>query len=179
MKKGFTLIELLIVIAILGILAVVVLVAIDPVQQLERTRDSSRTTNIASLGHAMESLGTVRDGRFPADGTTANHDCEGVEQSGATWITNCLVNTGEVKQAPTAPVGSTVTCTNGQSEGNFCYDGNANAFVIYTNAIAKSNLERCTGTGVAFFVYASAHGRAGIWCDADVPTPGEASRFVN
>ena len=45
-SRGFTLIELLIVIAVLGVLAAVVLVAIDPGQQLARGRDSGRKPSI-------------------------------------------------------------------------------------------------------------------------------------
>ena len=44
LKKGFTLIELLIVIAILGVLAVVILVAINPQEQLARGRGGGRTS---------------------------------------------------------------------------------------------------------------------------------------
>lgn len=39
LKKGFTLIELLIVLAILGVLAVVLFAALDPVEQIAKTRD--------------------------------------------------------------------------------------------------------------------------------------------
>lgn len=41
-KKGFTLVELLVVIAILGIIAVGLIVAIDPIEQINRATDSSR-----------------------------------------------------------------------------------------------------------------------------------------
>lgn len=41
-KRGFTLVELLVVIAILGIIAVGLIVAIDPIEQINRASDSSR-----------------------------------------------------------------------------------------------------------------------------------------
>jgi len=40
-KKGFTLIELLVVIGILGILAIGILAAIDPFEQLKKGRDTN------------------------------------------------------------------------------------------------------------------------------------------
>ena len=40
-KRGFTLIELLVVLGILGVLAAVLLAAINPVQQIEKSTDSS------------------------------------------------------------------------------------------------------------------------------------------
>jgi prepilin-type N-terminal cleavage/methylation domain-containing protein len=61
---GFTLIELLIVIAILGVLAVVVLVAINPIEQLARTRDGGRLTStkcdISCRGIVEYSVNDVR-----------------------------------------------------------------------------------------------------------------------
>lgn len=54
LRKGFTLIELLIVIAILGILAVAVLSAINPVEQMKKARDSARKSDSAELLNAHE-----------------------------------------------------------------------------------------------------------------------------
>lgn len=53
-RKGFTLIELLIVIAILGILAVAVLSAINPVEQMKKARDAGRKSDVAELLNAHE-----------------------------------------------------------------------------------------------------------------------------
>ncbi len=48
-SKGFTLIELLIVIAVLGILAVAVLAAINPIEQINRSRDTGSRSDAEQL----------------------------------------------------------------------------------------------------------------------------------
>src|SRR3989338_2644309 len=87
LKKGFTLIELLIVIAIIGVLAVVILVAINPQEQLARTRDAGRTSTVTQLGHAFQAYGTSHEGDYVAEGNT--------------WIT-ALVTAGEIATVPEA-----------------------------------------------------------------------------
>lgn len=52
--KGFTLIELLIVIAIVGILAAAVIVAINPGQRIATSRNARVKTDIASIGKAAD-----------------------------------------------------------------------------------------------------------------------------
>lgn len=52
--KGFTLIELLVVIAIIGILAAVVLIALNPVEFLKRSRDTQRLSDINTLQTAVK-----------------------------------------------------------------------------------------------------------------------------
>lgn len=51
---GFTMIELLVVITILGILAVAVLSAINPVEQINRGRDTGRRSDAEQLLSAMD-----------------------------------------------------------------------------------------------------------------------------
>jgi len=51
-QKGFTLIELLIVIALLGALAVGLLAAIDPFEQLKKGRDSSTRNTVSEFYNA-------------------------------------------------------------------------------------------------------------------------------
>lgn len=53
-QGGFTLIELLIVIALIGILAVALLSAINPLEQLRKGRDSTRKADTAELLNAVE-----------------------------------------------------------------------------------------------------------------------------
>ncbi|NTU46936.1 prepilin-type N-terminal cleavage/methylation domain-containing protein [Candidatus Roizmanbacteria bacterium] len=52
-KRGFTLIELLIVIALLGALAVGLLAAVDPFEQLKKGRDTSNRNTAAEFYNAL------------------------------------------------------------------------------------------------------------------------------
>jgi prepilin-type N-terminal cleavage/methylation domain-containing protein len=54
LSKGFTLIELLIVIAVLGILAVAVLAAINPIEQINRSRDTGNRSDAEQLLGAID-----------------------------------------------------------------------------------------------------------------------------
>lgn len=59
-SKGFTLIELLIVIAILGILAAGVLVAINPVKRINQAKDSTIKSDIGQISGAMQTYFTTK-----------------------------------------------------------------------------------------------------------------------
>jgi len=62
---GFTLIELLVVIAVLGILAAVVLVAIDPGQRIKEARDAQRKQDLGTIAQAVETYFTLTKGSLP------------------------------------------------------------------------------------------------------------------
>lgn len=97
-KKGFTLIELLIVIAILGILAAAVLVAVNPAKRTRQARDSARKSDIGQLATALQAYYTTPgQGVFPA-GLTA------------------LTASGDLKSIPTGPTNESYSYTlNGAS----------------------------------------------------------------
>ena len=54
LSRGFTMIELLIVIAVLGILAVAVLAAINPIEQINRGRDTGTRSDAEQLIGAID-----------------------------------------------------------------------------------------------------------------------------
>lgn len=81
-QKAFTLVELLIVIAIIGILAVAVLVALDPIEQTNRATDVQFTTAQGEVKNAIQRYYAGKL-RYPwcatsAGGTTCS-----------SWITGC------------------------------------------------------------------------------------------
>lgn len=162
LKKGFTLIELLIVMAILGVLAVVVLVAINPVQQLARTRDAGRKSGVAQLGRSLEAYYTARGGTY-------------VPES-ATWIST-LVTAGEISTVPSAinpgVTGYTACLVNAHS--NWCYDANSatggEPAVVFTVLESQSEISKCS-SGTPYFVWSTAAGRGGLICSGTAPIPG-------
>ncbi|OGM33061.1 hypothetical protein A2803_03005 [Candidatus Woesebacteria bacterium RIFCSPHIGHO2_01_FULL_44_21] len=170
LKKGFTLIELLIVIAILGTLAVVVLIALNPVQQLARTRDAGRRSTVSQLGHAVEARATGNNGVYVT--------------AAAAWVTG-LVNAGEIASVPQNPtysapgVGSHpqgADCSV-NAEGDFCYSTSAapaSRAIVFARLESAAENEKCGASQAAWAVYSTANSGAGIFCnDGSAPAvPG-------
>jgi type II secretory pathway pseudopilin PulG len=156
------------VIAVLGVLAAVVLVAIDPAQQLARGRDSGRKTSVGQLGRAMQAYYTSRQ------------DYPDYTQ----WQTspNILVTTGEIKLFPVNPPYTFgAACTTIPYNG-FCYHKavllGIYEVAIYARMESKSENSKCASGTTAWFTWASANGRAGIVCSVAEPNPGAPIIFL-
>ena len=162
LKKGFTLIELLIVIAILGVLAIVVLAAIDPIQQLARTRDSGRKSTVTQLGHAVQAYYTSRNATYPT--------------ASSTWIAT-LTAAGELATLPSQVnygVGGSTLCSasNSNVQNEWCYDTvtTSTGAVIYTSLESTIEKSKCAAGTNAWFMYDAEEGRGGIVCSAGAPS---------
>lgn len=134
-EKGFTLIELLIVIAVLGVLAAGILIAIDPVDRIRAANDSKVQNDLAALANANEAYAATHDGFYAASAAI-------------------LVTAGELKSAPTAPTGYTTyvftplpaACTSGTSCTSFTITGQLRS-------------KRWTGDGTPVQKYESSSGK--------------------
>lgn len=157
-NKGFTLIELLIVIAILGVLAIVVLIAINPVQQLARTRDAGRKSGVTQVGHAVEAFYTSRSA-YP---------------NSTNWA-SIMTAAGELSAVPGSINYSAGTITTGcgtDMTNGLCYkiNGTTTQAVVYSRLESETDRTKCA-TGDVWFVYSTADGRGGIVCGTEASVP--------
>lgn len=95
-EKGFTLVELLIVVAIIGILAGVVLIAINPGETLRKSRDATRLSDLDSVARALNLALAEETITFP----TAT---SGGSSSLAGGTPTAVDGTGWVTAQPVAP----------------------------------------------------------------------------
>lgn len=65
-QKGFTLIEMLVVIGIIGILAAIVLVAVNPGRQFSQARDTQRRSDLYAITNAVYQFAVDNEGNLPA-----------------------------------------------------------------------------------------------------------------
>lgn len=69
-QKGFTLLEVLLVVAVIAILAGIVIIAINPNKNLGDTRNSQRSSDVATILNAVYQYNLDNNGTVPASITT-------------------------------------------------------------------------------------------------------------
>jgi type IV pilus assembly protein PilA len=110
--QGFTLLEILLVVAAIGILAGIVILAINPNKQLGQTRNAQRQTDVTTILNAVYQYSLDNDGTLPtAITTSAQEICKtGGNCTGLADLGVLTTNEEYLTAIPTDPTGSS---TNG------------------------------------------------------------------
>ncbi len=150
-SKGFTLIELLVVIAIIGILAAVVLIAINPAERIREANDTGSKNGVSQIQSAVESCFTQKAENVYTQCLTS---AQLAPTTGTGYLKVWPKAHGAAIPAPVAVTTSGVT--------------NANVIIFAPLRAASATCQAGSGT-TKVFAYFSQTGWSGVWCGAANP----------
>lgn len=155
--SGFTLVEILVVMAVLGILAVGLIAAVNPAAQFAKSRDAIRKTEIKQLNGALEAY-RIANGAYPISpgGAWLNSNQPG-------WQTFLA---SELKNAPVDPSQDCGTPFYPWVDGYPCYvysyySLNGSTYDLVARLENKNDPERCELKNWPFYAAGGAS-----WCGA-------------
>jgi prepilin-type N-terminal cleavage/methylation domain-containing protein len=167
-KKAFTLIELIIGITILSLLAVALLAALDPIEQINKARDTS-TRNIAQeLHNAVNRFNAAKDEFPPAILTMSagSNITPNPTPAAADGLIKELIDIGELKSNFKQAAGK----ANLEKLNIFKVDDGAGGISIYTCFQPQSKQEK-TKSGM----FNLGTGSTPDWSGTSTPTAGTCS----
>jgi hypothetical protein len=141
----------------LGVLAGVVLVVLNPLEQFARGRDTGRKDAITQIGHAIEIYNSSKPTRLTSTG----------------WDTT-LLNSGEIRSFPADPGGTTPAACGASgsvaasSNPNICIKTSGSDFVVFQRLESKQATSKCASNAArTWYLYSSFMGKAGIYCGTE------------
>lgn len=141
------------------------MIAVNPVEQMARARDGGRKQAVSEIVSAMQRYQTNR-ATYPAEGS---------------WISTIL-SSGELKKEPNLIAGGTQCNLNAQN--GYCYATNGTEATIFVRLESASEASRCTVSPntTPYFMWVSTTNTTSLYCSTDpalsplaatpTPTPG-------
>jgi len=134
--RGFTLVELILVMAVLGVMATTLIIAINPLGQFQKSRDAQRKSDLRQIQSALEMFRSD-NGSYP----TSLTNCSG------TYLGNASCTVKYMSKIPSDP-----------KSGSYVYTPGAAPASTYTlkaclenvNDTQKDSTNTCAGTTVSY-----------------------------
>lgn len=111
--KGFTLLEILLVVAALGILAGIVILAINPTRQLGQTRNAQRSIDTNTILNAVYDYSIANNGNLPSTITATSTEICRTTSTTCTGLIDLSVLTASGNYLPSIPTDPSGGSTNG------------------------------------------------------------------
>jgi prepilin-type N-terminal cleavage/methylation domain-containing protein len=135
LNRGFTLVELLVVIGVLSIVITGITMVIDPISQLQKSRDSKRKSELSQLQKTLEAFANDT-GKFPASSsTTPCPDSKSVTRTYSLYPNNVCVGWGSQWTAynTRAPIDPNSTTVAGSSTYAYWASSDGQSYAIYAS----------------------------------------------
>jgi prepilin-type N-terminal cleavage/methylation domain-containing protein len=158
-QHGFTLLEILLVVAAIGILAAIVIVAINPQRQLGKVRDAERQSEVTTIKEGLEQYSLDNEGEYPSGIKVNNYDkiCDTEAVSPSNCPDNYVDLSGlvpdQLAAIPRDPQASDTNANTGYRVGK---DENGNIVVKASNTEIDSAPKRAGTTLVVGYSLSSA-----------------------
>jgi prepilin-type N-terminal cleavage/methylation domain-containing protein len=138
-QRGFTLVELLVVIAIIAVLAGAVLLAINPLSMLQKSRDAKRLSDLETVSKAIALAMTEGEVTLTEQGpfTSVAPSSQAVDGTGWVKFTPKTVGVGLAKWIPALPVDPTNVAPN-----VYTFQSSATGFEMHTVLEHPDNLAK-------------------------------------
>jgi len=158
-SRAFTLLEILLVVAAIGVLAAIVIVAINPQRQLGKVRDAERQSEVGTIKDGIEQYSIDSNGEYPSEIEANTYkevcDTEAVDPN------NCPDNYVDLsglvpEQLAAIPRGPQVSETNADTGYEVSKDENGNIAVKASNTEVDNSVKRAGTTVVVGYSLSSA-----------------------